>query len=419
MIYGYSVLQARQDIGKYAGKNKYSFKPLTGLSEPQYQMNNTRHTIDALIREGTNLKEKIGVIAQTLEYKANDPSESHLLIPEEEFPATRRLSNRIRFITSFPCRLEKSLQDIFSLVCSFDGVDHAGIYIFRKPRGRLDLVCHYNLPDKLLMKVVSFNHDFLQVQVPGDNLAVKQNIQAITLKAKNDYERLGVPNIVVIPLTHRGRVVGCLNLSSENKGSLSGFGRLVIEGLAERIARTIALCLAMARLNEAILELNGLMVHLKAKFPLANRNSEPLTGFFAGVKEEFDRLDNAIYLAADKIREKLMDGQRRRELPFRQKNVDSILYDINIILRVINRLRIFSRNQSAMIVLGMLQRDKTSKTDLVNSMAEFNHALQNLVMLEKTQETISPAFLQQEFKPLKRPLKLKDLKFNIERLTPN
>ena len=67
----------------------------------------------------------------------------------------------------------------------------------------------------------------------------------------------------------------------------------------------------------------------------------------------------------------------------------------------------------------MLQHNDGNGTAFLDSVSDFYHALEVLVMNDKKQTYSNTAFIEGQFIPLNRPVRLADLKIRINRLTPN
>jgi hypothetical protein len=331
------------------------------------------------------------------------------------------VSNHIHFLTYMPGGLEKTIADIFSMICKLDGVDHAGIYIYDRRQRQLDLVCHYNLPGDFLARVVTFDRDSWQLNKVLKGPVDFDGIQHIPLATRISYEQMGIRELAIIPLVHRGQVVGCMNIASQTERYLNSFEKIITEGLAVRISRTVALYLAHLKLSEENEKLKNLMAKLKRKFRWVIQTSqrESPIGMYISTTDEIDGLSDAIFMATEKIMEKLNDGQRRRELPFLQKKVDAMLQDIELIIEIIGRLRVFCNSQAALLERGMLPQGSTGDMAFLGSMVEFYRGLEVLVKDDKKNEPVNAAYFNGHFQRLTRPVGLADLKFRIDRLVAN
>jgi len=377
-----------------------------------------RYSVDELIREGASLKKKIGVITRSLKCPETCHDESRAAMPGHVNPATRRLAEEIGSLTSLPYGLGKSMSDIFAMVCSLEGVENAGIYVFNKLQKRLDLVCHYNVPEELRVTTTNFGRGSWQVNAILSGHAGRLDIQSLPLSARLVYEKSGIENISLIPLINDGRTTGCLHLSFHKTAGESGFGRLVLEGLAERIARVIALGNSMSRLDESIAELAGLLSNLYLRFPPKGNHPELLDHFFSGIRENLDEFGKAVTCAADKVVQRLKDGQKNRSIPFTREKVDALLHDAGQIVRIIGRMRLFSTSHPASSAPGKPDQTR-SDAELLKFLAGFNEVLHILIEDEKMNKPAVNPFLQAEFIQLEMPVRLTDLKFSVERLTPN
>ncbi len=377
--------------------------------------------IEALIREGASLKKKISIIAQDLEYKEHCSMESGDHQPYTHKPVASNADHLIRFITPVAGVLENVISDIFSLICRFDGIDHGGIYFFNRIEKRLDLVCHYNLPDEFVSRSIQFARDSWQVNTVLEGTSGFIDVRHIPKHIKIGYEKFGISAIAIIPLVHHGQLVGCMKLASSKQQRISGLEKLVIDELALRISRAIALHVAQVRLRDADNELAAIMVNLQSGLRPEMRPWEPgsLNDFYFGMMDEVNKLFVSISSATERIKQNLTDELAKRELPYQQKKVDKLLQDIEFILNVILRLRVFCKSQPAVVLQGMRGHKHRTDGKLQDAMADFYEAVKVLISDAHKPKHSNNKFTAENFRPLNMPVRLGNIHFRINRLTTN
>ncbi len=384
-------------------------------------MRHSPASIDDLIREGTSLKHRLGMLVRQLELGWDDLHGIQLDVPGRPQRSSGPDNRHIKFISPLPGGLKSAMTGIFSLVCSFDGVEHGGIYVFDKAQRHLDLVCHYNLNEELLARAITCDQGSWQVRTVLDGQSGPVGMQHIPLHALISYERSGIRAVVLFPLVHRGKVLGCIHLASRKEDFISGFEKVVLDGITLRVARTVALHLAQLRLNEANEVLNRLLVSIAKSVGRVVHPSatDPLHGFFAGMKNEIGGLARAIAMATAKIMQKLESGHRNRELPFMEKKVDGMLHDIDLVTRLICRLRVFCASQYPILECGIPAFYNPADKLFVDSMMEFYKALEALVAEDKKQRPVTGSYIGSQFEPLSWPVRLSDVKTRTDRLLQN
>ena len=144
-----------------------------------------------------------------------------------------------------------------------------------------------------------------------------------------------------------------------------------------------------------------------------------LTGFIAEMRDEIDGLYRSMSQVILKIMQKLESGQRNRDLPFRQKKVDEMLHDIDLIVRLIARLKVCYLSQAATINQVASQLQNPVDGSFIDSIVGFYKALEALVMDDKEQRPAITVYIAGQFKSLAWPVRLRDVKIRINRLTLN
>jgi hypothetical protein len=282
------------------------------------------------------------------------------------------------------------------------------------------MVCHYNLPSESLARLIEFGSDSWQVYRLLRGKPGIISIHDIPIHARLVYEQSGISDIALIPHTSTDRVIGCIILAFRGTEKISGFEEIMLQEITSRLARTVELHLACVKLLEANTGLNGFMKKFNARLLMMQPfGSSSLTRFFLEMKNEIDSLSRSLSLAVENILKRMDQGFDNRQLPFRHQKVDEILHDLDVIVQIIHRLRVFCISQEETLGRGIIGPDAMVDAPFMESMVLFYNALETLVMEAPMKRPAITSFIAGRFEPIAWPVKLADLKFSVNRYNPN
>lgn len=123
---------------------------------------------------------------------------------------------------------------------NISNMDCGGIYLLDKVSGAFNLVCHKGLPPefiksvahyesttanaKLVMKGEPVYIEHMRLDVPKQRAEVQEKLQAIA----------------IIPIKHKGSVIGCLNVSTHSFDRVEEYQRNALETIAGQISNALA-----------------------------------------------------------------------------------------------------------------------------------------------------------------------------------
>jgi PAS domain S-box-containing protein len=136
--------------------------------------------------------------------------------------------------------LDEGLRLCLEAALHVSGMDCGGVYLVEEASGALDLVFHKELSPGFVRSVSHYDADSAnarlvmagqpvytehgQLGVPLDETEVRESLRALT----------------VLPMHHKGRVIGCLNVASHTLDEVPVFSRDALETIAAQIGSAIA-----------------------------------------------------------------------------------------------------------------------------------------------------------------------------------
>ncbi len=142
--------------------------------------------------------------------------------------------------------LDLSLQAVLE-ACGFDG---GGIYLVNEETGGLDLACSRGLSDAFVAEVRSYPAGSPSAGLVMAGKPVYTEYEELEIPVDDVRRREGLKAIAVVPVVHRGRVIGDVNVASRSLAEVPERARSTVETMAGQIGQAIA----RARLDSALRE---------------------------------------------------------------------------------------------------------------------------------------------------------------------
>jgi PAS domain S-box-containing protein len=261
------------------------------------------------------------------------------------------IEQSINLITSFSGRLEQTIRDVFIKLCQADCIFAGGLYLFYEDRQMMELICHYNLSNRFIDQVRSYDTASANYAIVSRGIPMYDITPDIPAFSMKEFEKSGRKTISVIPLVHEKQVVGCLNFIFSDSEKITSEDKSFIETIAWRIARIIGLHDTQMQLKKTVEELNETISDLKIKQQMLIQKSkmESLGELSAGMAHEINQPLVIISLSIENIMQKMVQGQKNLAIPYLQRKFESILLNVNRIQQIVDNMRIFARDQSSII----------------------------------------------------------------------
>jgi len=205
------------------------------------------------VRDGRGRVYRIAGIAQDITSRKRGELESKKA--ESLLQAQRDVGMQL----SLTSDLETALESLLGLVTKLEGVDCGGIYLSDPRTGSLKLACHAGrLSPAFIEAVRQYPADSDRALLVNQGRPVYQLYGSLRVKKHGGDESEGLRAVAVLPLCHKGAVIGSLNLGSHTHDDIPAQTRVMIEAVAAQAAGAIARIRAETerrRLENQILEI--------------------------------------------------------------------------------------------------------------------------------------------------------------------
>jgi PAS domain S-box-containing protein len=148
-------------------------------------------------------------------------------------------------------RIDETLRLCTEAAIRAPGMDCGGIYLVDENSGDLDLKFHRGLPPSFIKSVSHYdaNSENTRLVKAGNSIYTRHQELGVHL---DEYElRENLQAMAVLPISYKGRVIACLNISSHIHNEVSDYARLVLETVASQIGSAIARSKAEEALRES------------------------------------------------------------------------------------------------------------------------------------------------------------------------
>ena len=150
--------------------------------------------------------------------------------------------------------LGAALEQLLETVTRLEGIDCGGVYLLNRQTGALELEAHLGLPPGLVERVLRYEADTAEASLVKTGRTRYGLCGAGRGSSRGTWSGDNLRALAVIPLQHKGEVLGALNLASRAQDEIPAQTRVVLETIAAQAAGAIA----RIRLEREILEISDL-----------------------------------------------------------------------------------------------------------------------------------------------------------------
>ena len=141
--------------------------------------------------------------------------------------------------------LDEALAVCLDAALNVDGVSGGGIYLMDDTGGNLNLMAHRNLPPAFVAMVSHLDHTSPQIAMVSRGASIFQSYDAMmdafnfSPAERQLHQGFGISAVGAIPMSHAGRVIGCLNVASTTRRGFSRIARSNLEVIAGQMAAAL------------------------------------------------------------------------------------------------------------------------------------------------------------------------------------
>ncbi|HWH70133.1 MAG TPA: ATP-binding protein, partial [Candidatus Sulfotelmatobacter sp.] len=199
--------------------------------------------------------------------------------------ALLRLQRDLGVRLSLTSDLDTALRCLLEAAVHLEAVDAAGIYLLDEATGGLSLAAHQGISEAFVQRVTHYSADAPQTQRVQAGRPAYSSGERLLAEAKEDFDLEGLQSAAIIPLSHEGRVLGCLSLGSHLHKKIPPQTRMVAEAIAAQAAGAMARIRAETALRESQARLQTIIAGASIFVFVADRTGtivyEAGQGFFA------------------------------------------------------------------------------------------------------------------------------------------
>ncbi len=155
--------------------------------------------------------------------------------------------------------LSEGLRQCLDTAISMAGVNRGGIYLVDNKTGALDLFVHKGLSPDFVKKVSHYDADSSNARFVMEGKPIYTRHQELDAPVLDPDLREGLYALAIVPIWHKNRVIGCMNLSSDRVEKIPPLSRPAIEAVTAHIVTAIAHMTAEDALRKSEEHLRSLM----------------------------------------------------------------------------------------------------------------------------------------------------------------
>ncbi len=155
--------------------------------------------------------------------------------------------------------LPEELRQCLDTAISMAGVNRGGIYLLDEKTGALDLAVHKGLSPDFVRTVSHYDADSPNARFVMEGKPVYTRHQALEPPLGDAGLREGLCALAIVPIWHKNRVIGCMNLASDSLQEIPLPSRPALEAVTSQIGTAIAHITAEDALGKSEEHLRSLM----------------------------------------------------------------------------------------------------------------------------------------------------------------
>ncbi|MBN1981494.1 MAG: PAS domain S-box protein [Chitinivibrionales bacterium] len=135
--------------------------------------------------------------------------------------------------------LKEGLHLCVTTALHVSGMDCGGVYLIDEPSGDVTLVYHIGLPEQFIKIASNYTADSEQANLikAGKPIFTQYCHLNVPMDAVREQECLHA--LVMLPISHNARVIGCLNIASHTLDEVPNMERILLESIASQMGNAI------------------------------------------------------------------------------------------------------------------------------------------------------------------------------------
>jgi PAS domain S-box-containing protein len=191
-------------------------------------------------------------------------------------------------------------------------LDCGGVYLIDETSGALDLTFHQGLPKAFIKSSSHYEADSDNVKLVMAGKPVYSKHQKLGIPLDEPSKREELKAIAVIPISHHGQVIGCMNVASHTLDEVPVFSRTALETIAAQIGSVIAHLQAEEALKESEKKTELERRKLEQQLYQAQK-MESIGRLAGGIAHDFNNILTSIMGYAELLKLKLTNTSPREK----------------------------------------------------------------------------------------------------------
>lgn len=136
--------------------------------------------------------------------------------------------------------LEQASKAALRMILEISGFDSGGVYIHEEDSDSLELVYHEGLSPGFAESACRYVKGDTSYDLVMEGRSVYSDYGAIGVNKDEARISEGLKAVAIIPVIHRGHVIGCVNIASHTEDALPNGLKYVVEAMADQIGQAIS-----------------------------------------------------------------------------------------------------------------------------------------------------------------------------------
>jgi len=193
--------------------------------------------------------------------------------------AQRSLSVKLNDISS----LDEGLSICLNTALNISDMECGGIYLFDKDQKALKMIYQEGLPTEFVKYASYYNSDSNNVKLIRTGKPIYSQHQKLNLPYSEAVQSENLRAIAILPISHKGQVIGCMNVASKSIDVVPDYSRGSLETIAIHIGSEVA----RLQSEEALRESEGRLRAIFEQAAVGVAQNETKTGRFIKINQKY------------------------------------------------------------------------------------------------------------------------------------